>query len=114
MPCKLDLNPHNKRTIVCLCGSTKFKEEFIQANFDKTKDGEIVLTVGWFSHADPIHTPSPAEKVALDQLHKHKIMISDYVYVLNIGGYIGDSTRSEIEFAGTIGIPVEYHETPGN
>jgi hypothetical protein len=106
----MQITPFINRPVVCLCGSTKFKDEFIKANFEKTRAGEIVLTVGWFSHADAQYQPTPEEKVALDQLHKHKIIMADYIYVLNVGGYIGSSTRSEIEFAEALGLPVVYLE----
>lgn len=101
--------------IVCLCGSTKFKEAFIQANFEKTMAGEVVLTVGWFSHTDAeTYFPTEQEKTQLDWLHKQKILLADYIYVLNVGGYVGDSTRSEIEFAIAVNKPVVYLEDPVN
>ena len=98
-----------KPIIVCLCGSTKFKQEFITANFRETMAGKIVLTVGWFSHTDGnIFTPSEQEKIALDELHKRKIDLADEVLVICPGGYVGDSTRSEIDYALAHGKPVTY------
>lgn len=86
--------------IVCLCGSTKFKDEFIKANFDFTMKGYIVLSVGWFGHADgDIYTPTEDEKEMLDELHKRKIDLADEVFIINVDGYIGNSTRSEIQYA---------------
>jgi hypothetical protein len=97
--------------VVCLCGSTKFKQEFIDANFRETMAGKIVLTVGWFSHSDGnIYTPTQAEKVALDELHKRKIDLADEVLVINVGGYIGESTKSEIDYAERTGKPITYLE----
>lgn len=97
--------------IVCLCGSTRFKQQFIEANFRETMAGKIVLTVGWFSHADAdIHTPTPEEKARLDRLHLMKVSIADEVLVINVGGYIGESTRREIEEAIRWQIPVRYLE----
>lgn len=93
-------------TIVCLCGSTKFREEFRQANAKLTLAGKIVLTVGCF-HGDP---EWGSNKVNLDELHKRKIDMSDEVLVLNVGGYVGESTRSEINYAITNGKPVRYLE----
>lgn len=113
----------DRPTIVCLCGSTRFYDEFQQANYDLTMRGEIVLSVGFYPHAKVEHGHGEgvghdsAEKVALDELHKRKIDLADYVYVLNVGGYIGDSTRSEIEYAEQIGKPVRYlvaHPTDDN
>jgi len=87
-------------TIICLCGSTRFKQEFIDANFRETMKGKIVLTVGCFGHADKsVYFPSQKEKFMLDELHKRKIDLSDEILVLNVGGYIGESTQNEINYA---------------
>ena len=100
--------------IVCLCGSTRFYDEFQQANYDLTMAGRIVLSVGFYPHAKAAHGHGEgvghdsAEKVALDELHKRKIDLADRVYVLNVGGYIGSSTRSEIDYALAHGKPVTY------
>lgn len=96
--------------IVCLCGSTKFADAFIEASARLTMQGEIVLSVGRFGHLDGLDMAG-ADKVMLDHLHKRKIDLADYVYVLNVGGYIGDSTRSEIEYAQRAGKSVRYLET---
>lgn len=102
-------------TVVCLCGSTRFKADFIAANFRETMWGKIVLTVGWFSHTDgEVYTPTPQEKAAMDELHKRKIDLADEVLVINPGGYIGESTRSEIEYAKSKGTPVRYQWPPTN
>lgn len=73
-----------KRTVVCLCGSTRFKQEFIEANYRETMAGKVVLSVGWFSHADAeVYSPTEEEKAALDELHLDKIDMADEVLVLN-------------------------------
>lgn len=77
--------------------------------------GKIVLTVGFYPHAqEQAHGQqigcTPEQKAALDELHKRKIDLADRVLVLNVGGYIGESTRGEIEYATRIGKPVEYLE----
>lgn len=78
----MPLTPRPK--IVTLCGSTRFKEEFIQANFRLTRQGIIVLTVGWFSHTDKEKwEPTEEEKKAFDELHLRKIDISDGIFVVN-------------------------------
>ena len=104
--------------VVCLCGSTRFYDQFQQANYDLTMRGEIVLSVGFYPHAkaqrghgEGVRHDSAA-KVALDELHKRKIDLADYVLVLNPGGYIGKSTRSEIAYAAAHGKPVRYLEAP--
>jgi len=95
--------------VVCLCGSTKFKPAFIQANYQETMAGRIVLSVGWFSHADAqVYYPTPEEKLRLDALHCQKIDLADEVLVLDVGGYTGESTRNEIAHATRTGKPIRY------
>jgi hypothetical protein len=53
-------------------------------------------------------------KEMLDDMHKRKIDMADSIFVINVGGYIGDSTRSEIEYAKAHGKKVEYLEMPEN
>lgn len=102
--------------ITVLCGSTRFYDKFQEANYRLTMAGEIVLSVGFYPHAKAEHGHGEgighdsAEKIALDELHKRKIDLADRVLVLNVGGYIGQSTRSEIEYAQRIGRSVEYLE----
>lgn len=103
--------------IVVLCGSTRFYDEFQAANYELTMAGRIVLTVGFYPHAaaqgghgEGVGHDS-AQKAALDELHRRKIDLADRVLVLNIGGYIGESTRSEIAYAEQIGKPVDYTES---
>ena len=100
--------------IVCLCGSTRFFDAFRAANLRLTLAGEIVLSIGCDTKSDAdlgiIAGDLAPAKTALDELHKRKIDLADYVLVLNVGGYIGESTRGEIEYAVEIGRPVEYLE----
>ena len=97
--------------IVTLCGSTRFVNEFNIVRKQMTYDGYIVLSIEIVTtqqrHEDPQHV-SPHTKAMLDELHKRKIDLSDGVVVLNVGGYIGESTRSEIEYAESQGKPVRY------
>lgn len=98
-------------TIVCLCGSTRFAETFIEVQKEKTIDGEIVLTIEVVTSqsrdVDPQHS-DPNLKVRLDELHKRKIDLADYVYVIDVDHYIGESTRSEINYARELGKPIIY------
>lgn len=101
--------------VVCLCGSTRFYNEFQEANYNLTMQGKIVLSVGFFHHqCKEVHGEgvgcSEEQKVLLDELHKRKIDLAGSILVLNVGGYIGESTRSEIEYAKTHGKRVEYLE----
>jgi len=107
-----------KPKIVCLCGSTKFYEQFQIANFEETLKGNIVLSVGFYPHSSKqAHGQNigitEKQKHELDELHKRKIDISDEILVINVGGYIGDSTRSEIEYAKRLKIPIRYLEAIG-
>lgn len=101
--------------IVCLCGSTRFYPAFQEANFRETMAGRIVLSVGFYPHAQhEAHGEdvgvTPEQKAALDELHLRKIDLADEVLVLNVGGYVGDSTRSEIEHARATGKAIRWLE----
>jgi hypothetical protein len=97
----------NKPTIVCLCGSTKFKEEFERAERMHSLQGRIVLTVGLFGHVEGLDMTGET-KTMLDELHKRKIDMCDYIFVINVDGYIGESTRNEILYAQEKGKPVKF------
>jgi hypothetical protein len=97
--------------IVCLCGSTRFKDEFMKQYAELSDRGCIVLTV---ARCIPEKDEVKATKLKWDELHKRKIDLADEVLVLNVGGYIGESTRSEIEYAKAHGKPIRYLETPTN
>lgn len=86
-----------KRQVITLCGSTKFKEEFERVNRELTLAGNVVISVGCFGHSGDSITDE--QKVMLDDIHKQKIDMADAIYVINKGGYIGESTKSEIEYA---------------
>ena len=83
--------------VITLCGSTRFKEDFERINRELTLLGNIVISVGVFGHSD--FEPTDEQKVMLDDIHKRKIDMADAIYVINKDGYIGSSTRSEIEYA---------------
>lgn len=106
---KLQLQGKSKRNVVCLCGSTKFKEAFIEANRTESINGNIVLTVAMFGHLEGLDMSGP-EKAVFDELHFDKISLADEILVLNVKGYIGESTRKEIEFAKKIGKRIRYLE----
>jgi len=97
--------------IVCLCGSTRFSVAFREQNLRLTVAGLIVLSIGCDTKSDrDLFGISDATdlKSRLDELHKRKIDLADWVFVLNVDGYIGASTRSEIDYATRIGRPVRY------
>ena len=96
--------------MVVLCGSTRFPEAWAKARYDLTLRGEIVLTIGCDTKSDEGLGITAEQKEALDELHKRKIDMADRVLVLNVGGYVGASTRSEIEYAEWFEKPIEYLE----
>jgi hypothetical protein len=122
--------------IVCLCGSTRFKDAYLTAQRDETLAGRIVLSVGLLGHQEGLDMAGPI-KAMLDDLHLRKIDLADEVLVLNVKRkhcpcclrwytlshrecdcpaspeevpYIGDSTRREIAYAESLGKPVRYLE----
>ena len=99
--------------VVCLCGSTRFWEAFRDVGLDLTMAGIVVLSIGVCAPdsmvlAHPESDQGKAQKAMLDVLHKKKIDMADEVLVLNVDGYIGDSTRSEIAHAEKTGKPVKW------
>lgn len=98
-----------KYKVITLCGSTKFKDDFMKEQQRLTLAGNIVISVGVFGHADEIEL-SQSEKVMLDDMHKQKITMADEIFVINKGGYIGWSTQQEINYAAVRNIPVVYME----
>ncbi len=99
-----------KYKIITLCGSTKFKDEFLSVQKQLTIEGNIVISVGLFGHSGDTEVWSESIKMMLDDMHKHKIDLADEIFVINVGGYIGHSTRSEIEYAEKTNKPVRYLE----
>ena len=104
-----------KYKVITLCGSTKFEEQFMDVQRDLTLQGNIVISVGVFGHSrdkkvwEKINNPEQAKEM-LDDIHKRKIDMADEIFVINVGGYIGASTRSEIEYAKSHGNKIEYLE----
>lgn len=96
--------------IITLCGSTKFKNEFIQAQKDLTLKGNIVISVGLFGHSGDNEAWSEGTKEMLDDMHKRKIDMADEIFVINVNRYIGSSTRSEIEYAKKMSKSIKYLE----
>lgn len=97
--------------IVTLCGSTRFKDEFMEAQKELTLEGHIVISVGCFGHADP-DPRIEAAKDMLDRMHFRKIDMADAIYVINVNGYVGKSTAREIEYAKSRDKLVIFHEEP--
>ncbi len=107
----------NNYKIITLCGSTRFKDEFIKVQKDLTLKGNIVISVGLFGHSGDDEVWENMDegtltktKEMLDDMHKRKIDLSDEIFVINVGGYIGESTKSEIEYARRTGKKINYLE----
>lgn len=107
--------------VITLCGSTRFKDAFLEAQKQLTLDGNIVISVGLFGHSGDNEVWEGMDedtltktKLMLDDMHKRKIDMSDEIYVINVGGYIGDSTRSEIEYAKRTRKDIQYLEEPAS
>lgn len=96
--------------VITLCGSTRFKDEFIETQKRLSLQGNIVISVGLFGHSGDKEVWQDGVKEMLDDMHKRKIDMADSIYVINVGGYIGSSTRSEIEYAIAHEKTVEYLE----
>lgn len=106
--------------VITLCGSTRFKDSFMEAQKRLTLAGNIVISVGLFGHSGDSEVWENMDegtltrtKEMLDDMHKRKIDMADEIYVINVGGYIGSSTRSEIEYAKATGKGVRYLEEMG-
>ena len=106
-----------KYPVITLCGSTRFKDQFMEAQKRLTLEGNIVISVGLFGHSGDQEVWENMDegtltktKEMLDDMHKRKIDMADSIYVINVGGYVGTSTKSEIEYAIAHGKEVRYLE----
>ena len=107
-----------KYKVITLCGSTRFKDAFLAEQKRLTLEGNIVISVGLFGHSGDNEVwegmsedTRTRTKEMLDDMHKRKIDMADEIFVINVGGYIGSSTRSEIEYAEATGKTVRYLES---
>lgn len=101
--------PPTRPRIVCLCGSTRFYDLFREANFRLTLAGEIVLSIGCDTKSDAYLHITDDDKIRLDELHRHKIALADWVFVVSDeSGYFGPSTAGEIAHAEKLGKPVQF------
>ena len=108
----------DKYKVITLCGSTRFKNEFMEAQKRLTLEGNIVISVGLFGHSGDQEVWDGMDegtltktKEMLDDMHKRKIDMADEIFVINVGGYIGDSTKSEIIYAKEHGKRIRYLES---
>lgn len=106
-----------KYKVVTLCGSTRFKDQFMKVQKELTLKGYIVISVGLYGHSGDAEVWENMDegtltktKEMLDDMHKRKIDMADEIYVINVDGYIGESTKSEIKYAQETGKVVNYLE----
>lgn len=106
-----------KYKVITLCGSTRFKNAFMEAQKHLTLEGNIVISVGLFGHSGDSEVWENMDegtltktKAMLDDMHLRKIDMADEIFVINVGGYIGSSTKAEIEYAKRTGKAVRYLE----
>ena len=99
-----------KYKVITLCGSTRFKDAFLEMQKRLTLEGNIVISVGLFGHSGDNEAWVEGTKEMLDDMHKRKIDMADEIFVINVGGYIGDSTRLEIEYEKKTGKSIHYLE----
>lgn len=108
--------PMAKPAVVCLCGSTRFSQAFRDANLHETLAGRIVLTIGCDMRSDVELFADKSEdelaviKASLDELHLRKIDMSDEVLILNVDGYVGQSTERELKYAQSLGKTIRFLE----
>ena len=101
-----------KYRVITLCGSTRFKDAFLEAQKRLTLEGNIVLSVGFFAGDGEEETWPEGTREMLGDLHRRKIDMADEIFVIDVGGYIGSAARSEIAYAAAAGKTVRYLEPP--
>ena len=94
-------------TVITLCGSMRFREEFERLDAELTLAGHVVLTP---TALDPSTEVNAEERALLGHIHLQKIAMSDEILIVNVGDYVGESTRREIEHARSRGVAVSYLE----
>ena len=100
-------------SIVAIIGSTRFKDFHLGAMQRETLKGNIVLSAGFFHHRDP-YPISSEEKAKLDELSKRKIDLADSIYVVNVNGYVGETTTELIKYAREKNKPISSMEPLGS
>lgn len=95
--------------VVTICGSMRFEKQMIEiASSLELNKGYCVLQCVYFDKNKKL---KKEEMLKIDEAHMKKIELSDAIFVVNIGGYIGESTRKEIDYAKKHGKDVLYLES---
>jgi len=93
--------------VITLCGSTKFETKYREINEKLTLEGNVVFSCGVFKFKD---ANKENKRELLQEIHRKKIDMSDEIFVINVGGYIGEHTAEEIEYALKTGKKINYLE----
>ena len=96
-----------KFNVITLCGSTRFRAEYERVQKELTLQGNIVISVGLFGHSGDDEVWKDGVKEMLDEMHLAKIDMADEIFVINLGGYVGQSTSREIAYARSRGKTVK-------
>ena len=106
--------------IICFCGSSKFVGEMAVLMWEFEKLGNICVGLHLMpngygeakGHGKNYHHLAELEGIAeqMDALHRRKIDLADEIFIVNLNGYIGESTRNEIEYAEKLKKPIKYLE----
>lgn len=110
--CRIPAKVQQKPPIVCLCGSSRFRDAFEEQRKIQSLNGNIVLCMEFYGHLDSGIDMAGPVKLMLDALYFRKVELADFIFVINIGGYVGWSTSNEIKHAKSLGKPVYYLEQP--
>ncbi|PTX64982.1 hypothetical protein C8P63_101204 [Melghirimyces profundicolus] len=94
--------------VITLCGSTRFRKEFEEASKTLTLQGHAVISLGFFDKSEGF-TVTPEQEALFEKIHRRKIDLADEIFVIDVDGYIGESTRKEIEYARKTGKAVRYY-----
>ena len=95
---------------ITICGSMRYIPEMLMEYCRLSLEGHLVYLPVIRTNANEGSKISNALKEQLQQLHFKKIRLSDFIFVVNPGGYIGEGTLAEIEYAKRCKIPVKYLE----
>ncbi len=99
------------RTVVAILGSTRFKSQQLGIANKFTLQGKIVLLPGFWHHVDMVPI-TDEQKKALDELCFDKVRMADECFVVNVNGYIGETTKRAIVLAEELKKPLKFMEEP--
>lgn len=94
--------------IITICGSLRFQKEMMELSEELELAGNCVLAPIYpVRQGKDAYTES--EVSVLNAMHREKIKLSDAVFIVNVDGYMGDSTKSEMEYAKALGKEILYY-----